>query len=170
MAFAAAALPFLQYGGMALSAMGAFNSSQASQDAYNAQSQIAKNNAVIAGWQAEDAITRGDQAATASRVKTARLKGSQRAALAANGVDLSVGSAQHVLNDTDYLGALDANRLIDNAAREAWGYRTQASNFEGNANILKGRADAESPWMAAGTSLLTSAGKVASTWYTKGAS
>ena len=129
MGFAAAALPALQVAGMAVSAVGAYNSSKANKSAYEAQAQVNQNNAIIAQWQAQDALTRGARAVTASRMRNVQLKGDQRAAMAANGVDLSVGSAQRVLNSTDYIGQLDASTILDNAAREAWGYRTQASNF-----------------------------------------
>jgi hypothetical protein len=168
-----AAAPALQLAGAVTGAAGAYSSSQGAKAAYEAQAQVAANNAVIAGWQADDATMRGGKSATASRAKTLQLKGDQRAAMAANGIDLSVGSAQEILTDTDYFGQIDANTIVDNAAREAWGYRSQAANFGADASLLRSRADAESPWKAAGASLLTSAGKVASSWYgaekTKGA-
>ncbi len=154
-----------QVAGAGLSAVGAYNASAGAQAAYNAQAQVAENNAIIAGWQAADAIARGGKSATAVRLKTSQIKGDQRAAMAANGVDLGVGSAAEILADTDYFGAIDANQVIDNAAREAWGYRTTASNFTGDAAMLRSRAAAESPMMAGATSLLGSATKIAGGWY-----
>lgn len=145
--------------------MGAYNSSVGAKNAYNAQAQVAANNATIANWQAGDAIARGQKNAAQVGIRTNQLAGDQRAALAANGVDLSVGSAVHIQEDTDYFGKIDANQVVDNAAREAWGYRTQADNFTGNAAMLRARADAESPWLAAGSSLLGSATRVAGSWY-----
>jgi hypothetical protein len=155
----------LQGAGAGASAYGAYSSSQASKAAYNAQAQIAENNAQLAEWQAEDATARGSVAASDQGLKTNQLKGTQRARMAANGVDLGVGSAQQILTDTDYFGAIDRARIVDNAAREAWGYRSQGTNFDSNANLLRQRAAAESPFLSAGTSLLTSAGKVSSNWY-----
>lgn len=165
MAFAAAALPYLQYAGMAMSAYSSLKGGQANQAAYNAQGQVAENNAKLAEMQAVDAERRGRVAASNQGIRTNQLKGTQRATMAANGVDLSVGSAQEILNDTDYFGGIDRAAILDSAAREAWGYRTQGANYQTNAGLLRSRADGESPWMSAGTSLLTSAGKVASTWY-----
>ena len=156
---------FMQLAGAAGSAVGSYKASQGTKAAYEAQAQIAENNAVIAGWQAADAERRGALKATQSRIQYSQLKGSQRAAMAANGIELSVGTAQNILNDADQFGQVDANTIIDNAAREAWGYRVQASNYHDNASLLQSRADAESPLMAAGTSLLGSAGKVAASWY-----
>src|SRR4051812_38068526 len=92
----------MQLGGSAFSAIGAYQSSQAQRAAYNAQGQIAENNAEIAQSQAQDALRRGEVAASNQGLKTRQLKGAQRAQLAANGVDLGVGTAQNILTDTDY--------------------------------------------------------------------
>lgn len=164
----ASAGPALQVAGAFAGAAGAYSASAGTKAAYNAQAQIDGNNAALTDAQAADAIARGQRTVEQSKIHTRQTIGSQRAALAANGVDLSVGSAQHILNDTEYFGRVDANTITDNAAREAWGYRMQGANFRMSQVADEGRAGAESPWMAAGTSLLTSAGKVASTWYAKG--
>lgn len=156
----------LQLAGGAVSAAGAYRNSQGAKTAYGAQAQVNDNNAQIARWQADDAIARGNQEASRMRVKTNQLKGTQRAHMAANGVDLGVGSALSILTDTDQFGEIDAGTIKDNAAREAWAIRNQAQNFASEADLMRSRADAESPWMAAGTSMLTAAGKVAGNWYT----
>lgn len=156
----------LQYGGSALAAVSAYNASVASRAAYNAQAQIASNNAQLALDQSADAIRRGQVAASNEGIKTNQVKGAQRAAMAANGVDLGVGSAQNILTDTDYYGQIDKNTIIDNAAREAWGYRVQMTNFTNNADLLRTRAENENPFMAGATSLLTNAGRVSNSWYT----
>jgi hypothetical protein len=154
-----------QAAGAGLSAIGAYDSSKGAQAAYNAQAQVSQNNAQIAGWQAEDAVARGGKAATGSRVRTLQLEGDQRAAFGSNGVDMGEGSAQNIQQDTSYFGKIDANQLIDNASREAWGYRTQQTNFANNAAMLRSRAAAESPLTAGFTSLLGSATRVAGSWY-----
>lgn len=158
--------PALQVGGAVASGVGAYQSSRGARAAYRAQGQVAENNARLAEWQAEDAIRRGARDVSRSRMKTAQLKGTQRAALAANGVDLGVGSALNILTDTDYFGDVDADTITDNAAREAWAIRNQAAGFRSEADLFNSRAARESPWLAGGTSLLTSAGKVADRWYT----
>lgn len=156
---------FLQLGGTALSATSAVNNSRGARTAYNAQGQVAQNNAQISEWQAQDALSRGDRAVYTQRLKTKQLKGTQRARMAASGVDLGVGSAAEILSDTDYFGEVDAATLHDNAAKEAWALRNQASNFTGEAALMRSRAAAESPLMAGATSLLSSAGRVAGNWY-----
>jgi hypothetical protein len=161
--------PF-QLAGAGLQLSGAYGSSKASKAAYEQQAQVARNNAQLAEWQAQDALTRGQRAASAVRMKGAQLKGTQRATMAANGVDLGVGSALRILADTDYLAGMDAGTALDNAAREAWAIRNQAAGFTAESNLLQSRADAEKPWMAAATSLLGSATRVAPQWYRPGSS
>lgn len=163
-------MAWIQLAGMAMSAFSAYQGSQANKAAYAAQGQINENNAQIAQWQSEDALARGDRAASNSRMRTKQTIGTQRARLAANGVDLAKGSALEILTDTQYFGEIDANTIKDNAAKEAWALRNQAANFTSESNLLRSRSDAEKPWMAAGTSLLTSAGKVAGNWYGGGSS
>jgi hypothetical protein len=156
-----------QVGGMAMSA---YNNSKANKAALGAQAQVNRNNAQIAEWQAEDAIKRGGRDAMKVKTRANRLKGAQRAGFGANGVDMSTGSALQILSDTEYFGEVDAGTVKDNAAKEAWALRNQAMGFNADASLLQGRADREKPLAAAGTSLLTSAGGVASQWYGSGGS
>lgn len=151
--------------GAGFSAVGAYSQAKNQQAALQAEAQVQQNNAVLAGWQAEDSIARGEEAANRANMKGAQVKGTQRAAMAANGIDLGVGSAQNVLNDTDYLTAVDAATLRDNAAREAWGYRMQARGYVDKSTAARNGASSINPWLSAGTSLLTSATSVAGKWY-----
>lgn len=167
MAYASAALPAMQYAGTAMSALSAVQGSAATKNATAAQAQVARNNAQIAGWQAEDAIQRGARSVTSSRIQTRQTKGSQIARMAANGIDVTEGSALNILTDTDQFGEIDANTIGDNAAREAWAIRQQAAGYNADASLLQSRSDSERPWMAGATSLLTSAGKVSERWYGK---
>lgn len=142
-----------------MSAKGAADQAQAQKDALGYQSAVAANNATYAEWQAQDAEQQGVDAEAKSRQQTAQLKGSQRAALAANGVSLGEGSALDILTSTDYMGEQDALTIRDNAARQAWGYRTQGQNYTDNSGLLANSASNISPSNAAGTSLLTSAAR-----------
>ncbi|WP_422096894.1 virion core protein, T7 gp14 family [Variovorax sp.] len=151
--------------GAGFGAVGAYSQAKTQQAALQAQAQVAENNAQLAQWQGLDAQHRGEAAASRVQLRGAQVKGDQRAELAANGVDLSFGSAQAVLNDTDYFTALDVNTVVDNASREAWGYRQTARDYLDRARMTRAGADSISPWLAAGTSLLTSATQVAGRWY-----
>lgn len=151
--------------GMVTSAYGAYNQSKANKAAYEYQAGVNANNAKIAEWQAQDALQRGARAEQQQRLKTAQLKGSQRASLAARGIALDEGSALNILDDTDYMGEVDALTIRDNTAKEAWANRNQAAGYASDASMLQSRADAESPGYAAFISLLGGAGSVASNWY-----
>lgn len=157
----------LQVAGAVNGVIGAYNQSKANKAAYEYQAAVQRNNAQIAEWQAQDAITRGQKAEQSQRLKVAQIKSSQRAGFAARGIALDEGSALNILNDTDYMGNLDALTLRDNAAKEAWGYRTQGANASNDAAMLTARANSESPMGAAASSLLTGAGAVASSWYNR---
>lgn len=89
-------------------------------------------NSQIAGYKAEDAIKRGEEESSNYQKKVAGVVGSQRAALAANGVDVNYGTAQEMQDETRSMGALDALRIKNNAMLEAWGYKTEAANLGGS--------------------------------------
>ena len=163
MCFAAAPLVF-QVAGLAFSAYSAMQQSQASKDSANYNAAIQRNNATIAEYQAKDAVARGDKATEDHMRKVAQLKGSQKASMAARGLDLSEGTPLNILTDTDLFGEIDANTIQTNAAREAWGYRAQGSNSTAQANLYKAQADNQNPLMAGATSLLSNAGSVADRW------
>lgn len=155
----------LQVAGLATGVMGAYNQSASTKKAFEYQAAVGRNNAQLGEWQARDAITRGQKAEQTQRLKAAALKSTQRASFAARGMALDEGSPLSILQDTDFMGELDASTIKDNAAREAWGYRMQASGASSDAGMLDARAQAESPMGTAGASLLTGAGSVAASWY-----
>lgn len=152
-------------GGSALmGAYSAYQSASAQKAAANAQAQIATNNAKAAGWAAKDATDQGETAVMDSNRKTDQMLGTQRAALASSGVLLTGGSASNILEDTQVFGQIDANTIRNNAARTAWGYRTQQSNDLATATMAKSQAKQINPVLSAGTSLLNSGTQLASMW------
>lgn len=157
----------LQVAGAITSTAGAYNKSKSDKAAYEYQAAVNRNNSTMAEWNARDAITRGQKAEQQQRLKTAALKSTQRASFAARGMALDEGSPLAILDDTAFMGEQDALTLRDNAARDAWGYRVQAGNYASDAGMLSTRADAESPLKAGASSLLSNAGAVASSWYSR---
>lgn len=107
------------------------SSSQASalrsQGAY--EQQIYESNSRLAMVQADDAITRGNRDATEQLKQTKKLIGSQRAALAAQGIEVGSGSSLDIQQDTAAMGASDALTIKNNAWREAWGFKNQALDY-----------------------------------------
>lgn len=106
--------------------------------------KVAKVNAGISERAGRDAVKRGDIDADEQRQQTGQLIGAQRAAFAANGVDVNSGSAGQVQNDAAALGELDALTLVNNAAREAYGYQVQAMDQRQQGKLAKyqGKMDA----------------------------
>lgn len=110
----------------AMGVMGAQQSSAAQTASARYQAQVMANNQTIAQRNADAALQAGQAAEQQQRQKTAAMIASQRAALAANGVDLSSGSALDLQADTATLGELNAQTVRNNAERHAWGYVAQA--------------------------------------------
>jgi hypothetical protein len=155
----------LQGLGTLSSAVGTYTSASSKQASLNGAASISDINAGLAERQAQQTILAGQRSVQSSRLRTAQLKGRQRASLAANGVDIGVGSALNILGTTDIMGELDAQTIEQNAIQSAWGYRMQATNYTNDANLKRAGASAINPSGEAFTSALTSARSVASSWY-----
>lgn len=145
--------------GAIIQAGGAYKQAQGQRSAMEYQASVAQFNSKIAEGQASDAIRAGQTAEENHDLKTGAIMGAQRAALAANGVDLGSGSANDVLTTTKFMGKRDALQIHDNALMQAWGYRTQAANFTSQAGMLNGMAGDIDPLMSAGTTFLASGAK-----------
>lgn len=139
--------------GPALAGAGAGFSAMGSMRAGKAQQKMAQYNAQIAEYQAMDALARGRQAEQRLRTDVKGVIGSQRAAFAASGVDINDidSTAVNVQADTAALGEMDALAIRLNAAREAWGYTSQAQD-----SLYRGKlARMEGSNRAVGTILTT---------------
>lgn len=143
--------------GAAVSAAQAGISAKASKDEANYQSQVAENNALIASQQRSAALQQGEVDASNAMTQIAQTTGKQRAALSANGVDITQGSALDQLASTSFMGQSDINTLQSNAAREAWGYDVQKTNYMADAALSEHKAKNTNPALIgalAGTSSL----------------
>lgn len=109
----------------------------AAQQSANYNAQVADMNAKIAERQARDAVERGQQEEQQQRMKTSQTIGAQRAALAANGVDLAFGSPLDTLVDTATIGELDALTIRTNTYREERDLRQQGANSTSQAGMLR---------------------------------
>ena len=144
------------------------NAAQAERNAAEYNAQIANNNAIIASQQRSTTLQQGDVEAQKSMRDQAQMIGAQRAQMAANGIDLTQGSAQDILASTKFLGGIDVNTIQSNAARQAWGYEVQGMNDKNAATMETWKANSINPSqigaMAAGSSLLSSIGGAASSY------
>ena len=94
------------------------------------QARVASNNAVLAQADAQSATRAGDFGTERQLLETGQLVGKEKATQGANNVDVNQGSAVDVRDATQNTGALDAAVIRYNAARAAYGYGLQASNYK----------------------------------------
>lgn len=121
---------------------------------------IGDMNAMIAEYQAEDAITRGQFNEKRQRQTTEKVIGSQRAGFAAGGVDVNSGSALNTQADAAYLGELDALTIRQNAAKEAWGFKVQAAGSR-----YQGKNAEREGYMGAANTVISGAGSMLLSYY-----
>lgn len=155
----------MQAAGAATSAIGAYSSAKSQQIGLRGAADIADINAEQAEKGGQQELLRGNALVAAATARAGQVKGSQRAAMAKNGIDLSDGNAAEVLASTDIMKETDANTITANAVRAAWGYRTQSTNFKNEALSKRAGADSINPALAGATSLLGSASQIAGSWY-----
>lgn len=104
------------------------------------QARIADQNKVMAQNASADALDRGRIAATQQYRHNAALKGEQNAAMAANGVDTSFGSAADLVGDTAMITSQDALTVRENARRESMGYAIEGYNYDAKARGARATA------------------------------
>lgn len=155
----------LQGAGAGLEAAGAYGQASSQRSALKYDARIADMNALLAEQRAQVALEQGRFQVNQVRREGAQIKGSQRAQMAASGVDLTYGTPAAVISSTEMLTELDVQQAEINAVREAWGYRTQATGYQNEARSARATAKGINPLLAAGTSLLGSATSVASSYY-----
>lgn len=128
----------------ALNAVNSATSAYSQSRAMKMQGQYQENqlnfNSKLAELQAEDATIRGNKEADIKRKQTKQVIASQRAALAAQGIEVNEDTALQIQQDTAGLGAEDVQTIKNNAWREAWGYKVQALDYSGQAKYAKNSA------------------------------
>ena len=138
---------------------------QSQQAMYGYQAQVARNNQITADRLATDATERGRVEEDRQRLRTRALLGTQTAILAGQGTDLA-GSPTDILGDTAAAGETDALAIRSNAAREAWGHRTNGVEFGNEASRSFNRqASSVTSVLDVGASLIAGGGAVADKWY-----
>lgn len=155
----------LMAAGAGMQAGSTFSQASSQQNQLNYQAQVADANAKVADDQRRLEIIQGQTDEQTQRLKAAQVFSDQRAAMAANGIDLGEGSATDTLGTTKFMGERDALTVRDNALRRAWGYQVQSDNYKTQGAAARASASSINPLMAGATSLLGSATDVAGTWY-----
>jgi len=165
-AFQAASLAFTA-GSTVVSAIGQKRQADAEAANLRYNAAIQRNNQIIANRNADDAIKRGKIEEQQNRLRIAQLKGEQRARTGSSGILVDQGSALDLLADTAEIGEYESQIILNNAEREASGFRTQASNYGSsaiNSDIAADNTQAAG-LQTAGTTLISGAGRVADSWY-----
>lgn len=126
----------------------------------NTAAAVGRNNQIMAEYAAQDAERRGEDAAVAAGRRASQVRGAQRAALGARGLDLESGTAAEIQDQTDFFGQTDVATARNNGRREAWSDRAQ-----GAAARFSGDSAQQQSQLAAASTILGSAGKVAGSWY-----
>lgn len=127
--------------------------------------QVGRNNQIMAEYAAQDALKRGEESAISVRMRADQLKGKQRASMAARGLDLGVGTAAELQDQTDFFGQVDQATTRNNAQRDAWSARAS-----GDAARAQGDAAARQANISAFSTLLNTSSQVAGKWYPTGSS
>lgn len=138
---------------------------QRQQAAYNAQ--VAENNRIIAEQNAEYATRAGLAKAAQESLKGRIQLGKIKAAQAASGIVTDSGSALDVQEGAREANVLDTATVLHNDQLEAYGYRSQAQNFEAQKRlkILEGeQADAGPGTMAGLGTILSGVGSAGAKW------
>ena len=153
----------LAAGSAALGATGSIMGGLAARNAANANAALANQNSAYAATQASDAIQRGQTQAAMQYQQTGQLEGQQRAAEAANGIELGYGSPLDVAAGTAVMSEGDISRLRTNAQREAQGYAIQSANYSTQANmdVASGQGEFMKGILGAGSSILGGAQQIA---------
>lgn len=165
-----AALTAALIAGSAISAGSSIAGGIAQSDALKAQGEqqriVGDFNAKLSEMQAQDALDRGGKDAENLQKQASRMIGSQRAALAAQGLEVDSGSALEIQNDSKEMAARDVVTIRNNAAREAFGFKVQAMNStnEGRMAQLAANKQASSSLLVGGmnaaSSIMSGAAKV----------
>lgn len=150
--------------GTGVAAYGAVKQADATKQAAQANAATYDQNKQFAEAQAQDAIARGRLAERKVRLASRQMVGAQRAALAANNVRLDEGSALDIQSDTALLADADAFTVLENARREASGYRQQGVNFAAQAAASRSEASNVSPFLAAAPTIVGGATSIADRW------
>jgi hypothetical protein len=123
---------------MAVAGTAASTMSQVSQ--YRYEARVADFNRKAEDAKVQDAAQRGQIEERNAARRQSALMGAQRAAMAANGIDLSFGSAAETLGDSAMMAQEDRGTIRENTRREQMGYDINAANYAAKAKAARSAA------------------------------
>ena len=153
---AALTVPLL-IGSTALSAVGAISQGNQLAAMANYQSQVAANNAKIAGQYAALATQTGEAQVYQEGLKQRQEQQAITAGIASGGINVNTGSAADVRESGRELGMLDVETVRQQAAIQAYGYKTEQTGFQAESQLQSAAAgfDVTAGWLHGVGSLLS---------------
>jgi hypothetical protein len=127
----------MAYAGAIMMGAGTVMGAYSSYEAGKQQQAVDEYNAKVADSQASDAMARGEVTVNDLRRDARRISGAQRASLAAQGIALDDGSAAAAIDDTERQVVRDINTARLNTAREAWGFKVQATSSRTSGKLAR---------------------------------
>ena len=97
------------------------------------QAKVADQNAKLSAEAAKQEVDNNRDAALQHYRKVSQLKGQQRAAMAASGLDVDFGNAADLTADTNMLAREDAGRIYQQGAENIRTYDIQGANYRSQA-------------------------------------
>lgn len=153
---------------------------------------LADTNSQIAILGAQHELAKGQQQIGQLTMQAGQVEGTQKAQMAAQGIDITQGSAAEVVQSSELVKRMDVQTITANAARSAFGYEVESMNDQAQAtsdrmnalgyqmqstsdmmksvmdtnqaNLYSQAAASVSPTMNVMGSMLGSIGGVANTW------
>lgn len=147
-------------------AAGAEQSAEAQSQALQYQSAVATINSNIELQNAEYARQQGEQQSQQYGMQAGQKFGAIKVAQASSGLDINSGSAKLVQGSERLVANLDLDQIRSNAAKTAYDYDVQATQYKNQAGLYTmgaTNAAAAGP-IAATSSILGAAGSVSSKW------
>lgn len=124
--------------GMSLLSQGQQEEAQEEQAEFEAYQ--ARFNQKLANLNAEDAMERGEEAVADYTKKGAQVQGAQKAALAAQGIEIDSGTASQLQYESQKQIDTDVKRIKNNAWRESWGYKVESAELGFSYELAKNKA------------------------------
>lgn len=142
--------------GTALNAVGKVVEGNAQAKNYQYEAQVAQNNATIARQNAEYAVRAGETQAATQGIKNRAALGAMVAQTGANNIDVNTGSPLLAQESQREVGLQDVLQIRSNARLTAYGYQTQATNYQAQSQLEQQEASQaqRAGWFGGLTSLL----------------
>jgi hypothetical protein len=158
--------------GTGMGAIGQYQQGQAAKAQSEYQAKVAQNNQIIAERNAVMAEERGKVSELQKRRETQQLIGRQRAGIAASGLQVDVGSAANIVEDTAMLGEYDVENIRYQTAMDAYNYRVSGAQYGQQAalSLAQGQSAYQAGIVGAGSTLLQGGASFGEKWtkYKKG--